>query len=150
MTRITAVWTLSLLLLSGVASADPEPWMKKEKPDELGVYVERESECPEFDIQELVHGVLIRSRVRPLPFTDTPELYLNVNVRCIELDNQPNFYSFSSDIRFSYRASLGTYLLYEFPAYGTLGHGGSAFIQQSIKESVESAITDYLQANFDL
>ena len=61
MTRITAVWALSLLLLSGVSSADPQPWMVKENPDELGVDIIADClvRLDAVDPNEIVESVLV-------------------------------------------------------------------------------------------
>ena len=146
----TAIFSAILFLLAGNVQADPQPWMEKENPDELGVYTRLDSDCPTFELEALVNGVLIRSRVRPLDFTETPELYLNVIAECLEFSTRERFYSYSIDIRFAFRNSAFVHLIYESPNYGAFGHGDSDFIQEAIKDATERAITDYLQANFDL
>ena len=149
MTRITAVWTLSLLVLSGVALADPQPWMVKENPDELGVLAISESGCPDFDIEALVHGILIRSRIRPTTISASRDLNLEVGVSCLEIETSPGFYSYHTNVRFGVAPQRGVYMVYT-PGYTHLGHGERPDIVASVRGAVEEAITDYLQANFDL
>ena len=146
----TAVFAATLFLLAGNVLADPQPWMKKENPEELGVWVSQDPDCPTFDLESLVHGVIIRSRIRPVSILETPVLYLTVVVACIPRDGQSDSYVFDVDVNFGVRYGQSTHMHYQSPSYGIFGQGTSDYLQQSVKESVEMAITDYLQANFDL
>jgi len=62
-----AILAVSLLLLTGNALADPQPWMKKESPGELSVEtgVTEPCEISEQQLRDTVEGVLIRSSITP-------------------------------------------------------------------------------------
>jgi len=139
-----------LLLLTTTALAEPQEWMKKENPNELGVVVGADPKCGPPGLESLVHGVLTRSRIRPVSVSDTPELYLSVAVACFEISTQEGLYSYTTKIHFGTRGVQSVFMLYGFPDYGAVGVGGSDFIGNAVKSSVEEAITDYLHANFDL
>ena len=63
------------VLLCSAATAEPQPWMKKENPDTLHYIAGVTSECPisELDIRVIVNGILIRSRLRPGEYFSSPE-----------------------------------------------------------------------------
>ena len=147
MTRITAVWTLSLLLLSGAASADPEPWMEKEDPDDLTLIVRIASECPDDQDAyiELVQRIFMLSRLNP---TASDGLGLYADLQCFSLPD-PERYVFIADVSFVQRDGSST-MSFEDQEYLAYGLGGPEEIRVQLREQTELAITDYLKANFDL
>jgi len=151
---------LFVLMLPMVALADPQPWMKKENPNELGVDTWSTDSCPitNSELQELVEGVLVRSRIKPVSFVG--ELgrgnpYLDVLLDCgadnTSLQRSP------VDVRIDFiqsvfiegkgniRVRLG-----QIPAGSRFGVGNIEDIKQAIKDELEEVVADYLQANFDL
>jgi len=147
MTRIMAVWTLSLLLLSGVASADPEPWMKRENPNELAVSTGADDECGFSDrkLRETVDGVLIRSRIKPLGLSESPGWFvLMVNVDCAQ-----EVFRITIDFADEIDSDLTRLGLIGYGSYGVYA-GESDYLLRAVTRRVELAITDYLKANFDL
>jgi hypothetical protein len=86
----TAIFTITLLLLAGNVLADPQPWMVKENPDELPIYVEAFGECAFLQdaLYETVSGVLIRSRLKPVAMLEPADTYghfvMMVNVSCTD------------------------------------------------------------------
>ena len=69
-----AIFAVSLLLLTGNALADPQPWMRKDNPGELSVDTDVTEPCEisEQQLRETVEGVLIRSSITPIEFGESP------------------------------------------------------------------------------
>jgi hypothetical protein len=147
MFRIAAL----LLLFPVLAAADPEPWMKKNNPEELFYNVAVDDDCPlsENSLNSVVGGVLTRSRIKVKDGFEEGELVLTVNLACVD-DGEVDI--FDVTIRFDRLSIRGDELIacHVFSDYGTFGQGRRDFIQTSVKEGVENALTDYLRANFDL
>ena len=152
MTRITVVWTLSLLLLSGAASADPQPWMEKENPDELPTIFGFSTNCPEEEDStylDIALGVLIRSRIKGATESLPTDLLLYVGVQCGPPSSPNSTFLYSVDVFFGRYTDDG-YLTVYYPGYGAFGTTDEDSLRNSLRERTEFAITDYLQANFDL
>ena len=143
-----AIVVLGVLLCSA-ATADPQPWMKKENPETLSAVVAVGIECPftETEAKEVVHGVLIRSRLRPRDWS-TETLFIGVAVDCLETTNS-GLFIYDADVSF-FRWEFSRMLEEVTGDYSNFGIGRRADILGSIRESVEGLVTDYLQANFDL
>jgi hypothetical protein len=124
--------------------------IKSPTPNELSYYLVASKNCP-FDLekaQTVVDGVLIRSRIKPLRediFVDN-RVYLNMTISCLVLkSNNPVF-----DVEVNF-ARISPYPSIIFDQhFGTSGIGDSDYILQAFKESVESAVTEHIKANFDL
>ena len=145
MTRITAVWALSLLLLS-LAVADPQPWMKKENPDDLPLVVRFAKVCPDAEetYQELLVRVLTRSRLRG-DFANGLGIY--VDVQCTSTPD-PEIFIFVIDV--SFILLEGSEMMMFSEEYMKYGLASAESIRTQLRAKTEDAITDYLQANFDL
>ena len=145
--------TLALgILLCSAAIAEPQPWMKKENPDTLHFNAFAEPDCPfsNAELTDLVNGVLVRSRLRPGDYFDSEEVFgFSVVVGCLEKEPGSQFFIYNIDISFI-RYLLGRNFTEIWPIYGGFGQGIPDSIKGQVKASVESLITDYLQANFDL
>jgi hypothetical protein len=142
-----------LLLLSSAIAAQEEPdWflqaIKSDTPGDLAHYIYVSEECSftEERVKSIVEGVFIRSRIKPIDnFGDKP-IHLEIAVECLPLEGTNPIYSFSVFFsRYNPRPSI--YYAYNF---GTFGIGEIDDALQSIKGSVEEAITAYIKANFDL
>jgi hypothetical protein len=145
-----------LLLSSQVQAADPPPWLypvlKVDNPNELAVYVYASPECPVTtdELKEVLSGVLIGSRVKPLLGEEylKNSLYLSASIGCLEPDKPSGYQVFSIPLAFgSYNVRPPVTYLYP---YGFTGTGPKDDIISSFKNQVEEAVTDYIAANFDL
>lgn len=149
MKRLTAL----LLLLPVLVSADPQPWMKKTNPNELYSWVRVGSTCSTTSekLERIVHGVLVRSRIKPT--TDFGELILLVDVQCgskaVGIGSTFTVYAdFVRKVEVGdelYTARMGL-----LPFNGGFGIENESGIESYVRLIVEDVITDYLKANFDL
>jgi len=145
---------LCLLPIAAIASADSQPWLKKENPNELFAVTVSTEHCPisVVDLDELVNGVLVRARIKKKSAWAENELLLSVEIGCKLLSD--SMWAFRYDVFYS-RFSLDTSgNLIETTAidgkhYG-IGTKDEDGMRSAIRELVEDAITDYLKANFDL
>ena len=143
-----------LLLLPALALADPQPWLKKENPNELFAVSVATEHCPIsiVDLDELVNSVLVRSRIRKKSAWAENELILSVEIGCTLVSDSR--WTFRYDVyfpRFSKRESgdlLETTTI-DGKHYG-IGTNDEDGIRSAMRRFVEDAITDYLKANFDL
>ena len=165
-----AVIVLGVLLCSAT-NAEPQSWMKSDDPDTLRYMVDVDS-CPisKAALDELVTGILIRSRLKPKLFLDmqilekgtTEErvkffqffqqehLGFQVFLQCGKMDDRLGSFIYQLDVHFlRYLPEQGR-PFYEVPPYGGFGVMNEADIKAEVKERVESLVTDYLKANFDL
>lgn len=142
-----ALFAVSLLLLTGNALADPQPWMRKDNPGELSVDTDVTEPCEisEQQLRETVEGVLTRSSITPIEFGESPVwLGLQVNVDCLGTS------------MFAIRVDFVDAIDLVAVRYGTLGYGSfgahdgdSDVVLSGVTRQVERAIADYLIANFD-
>ena len=145
---------MALLSASSHAEVLPE-WfykaIKVETPNQLSYYVTSSVACPFTTeaLSEIVDGVLIRSRIKPLKnnFFISKKIYLNLSVECLQLKSVNN-------LVFNIRANFARYspkpaIIFDH-GFGTIGIGGQEYIKRTFKESVENAVTAHVKANFDL
>ncbi|MFY0668989.1 MAG: hypothetical protein JXQ95_13245 [Alteromonas stellipolaris] len=140
-----------LISVSFFSVAEPKSWMGSEDSDQLGLYVSVYEECPfnQSQLRSKIEGEYIRARIKP---TESIGLFLEVNVSCMELkiDNRSVGYVVNYDTSFGSNL-FDTIIKYRFPQYGTMAVGSDAsstrFFINSIAESAEEALTDYLKAN---
>lgn len=136
--------TLLLLVPSLVVA---QPALKRENPDELAtlVFVAEECRVSAERAIETVHGVLIRSRIKPLDYGTSPGYFaLSVIVNCLgktAFAVQVDFLDQIAGSRVRYGTGHGT--------FGTYGDDPE-YVVSAIKTSTERAVTAYLEANFDL
>jgi len=143
---------LSLFLTFSAAHAELHDWERvaysQENPNELAYIVEVDEDCrtSEKTATSITKGVLVRSRIKPLGGDSWLEkdLFLNVSVNCLKLEN--NNPVFNIDVRFGI-ADMAVRFANNF---GYMGIGDKDFIEDALQGSVEKAITAYLEANFDL
>ena len=143
--------TTLLLLLPVFALPADNLWLKKDKPNELLAYVVTVG-CPivQDSIEDDVRDVLIRSRIKPIDGWNSNETILFVSIDCLP-DGPAHL--FDSDIYFAKLAKNvdgDVIVSHTLWGYGIFGQGRPGFIKNSVKESVEEAIADYIEANFDL
>ena len=145
-----AIIVLGVLLCSA-ATAEPQPWMKKENPETLHSIVMVDTECPvsQTEVKEIVNGVLIRSRLRTGDLTDADEFGFVVEIGCIKPKTITTTLTYKIDVDFI-RWVFNRPFLEALPSYGEFGRGDKADIANGTQATVERLVTDYLQANFDL
>ena len=163
----TAILAAILFLLAGNALAEPLSYMEKENPNELGYYVNSNCEIrtDAVDPYEIIDGVMIRARIKPdrtwgnkvIVGVSGPEItrnmiFLSLYYNCVRVGEQ---YAFWVDISFSFAVivrgqQLNHIVMYERPTYSGTGFGDPDWLAELIRSYTEEAITDYLQANFDL
>ena len=146
-----------LVVIAGTgALAEPQEWMKVENPNELAYSVFVRDSCPfeTNDVEKVVEGVFVRSRVKPLfQRIHDGDLFLNVVVHCADAPT-PHYLV---DIQFGLRQPVcltpflppGTSIYFR-PNYGSFGEHDRQSILDAIKHNAEQAIADFLKANFDL
>ena len=132
--------------------------MHKTNPNELYVSVDYGADCKvsEEAIEKMIDGILTRSRIKRLNSDDwlevdlsSDQLHLFVLVNC---DDRV----FSNDVRFADMVQRPDQwikrLMLHYRPYGSYGvhQGDTEYLMDSLKGSVERALTDYLKANFDL
>ena len=141
-----------LLLIPVLASAEPEPWMKKDDPNELFVNYDVASACP-FSVervQKTIDDVLVRSQIKPI---DEPQhLNLTLDIQCRVLSGEKystmltaDFYRVVKVDEEVYWARMGA-----SRHAGRIGMGGDDAIVDAIQNLLEDVIADYLRVNFDL
>jgi hypothetical protein len=154
---------IALLLVSSLAQAEAAAeemtdaearaimkvlYLKADNPDELAINAGTESDCSITgdELEEIVSGVLVRARVKPLTGDALfkSKLYMEARLHCVENHGNPIFVI---QVLFgSYDAPLP--VVYPF-SYMYIGKGGEEFIVSNIKDRVEAAITDYIKVNLD-
>ena len=163
----TALYAAIFFLLAGNALAEPLSYMEKENPNELGYHVSANCEIrmDAVDPWEIVDGVMIRARIKPdrywgleimvgggYPEYSRDMIFLSLYYNCVPVGEQ---YAFWVDISFSFAVivrgqQLNHIVMYERPTYSGTGFGDPDWLAELIRTYTEEAITDYLQANFDL
>lgn len=150
----TSFSILLMLLLSNVY-ADPQPWMKRENPNELGLFVSTTPECPftEADITSMAEGEYVRARVKP---TEDISWNLTLTVECMTTSVSERQVGWAMVVNLRFGTSLRpfVFVLYEGANYGTLAVGpddtsGTLYLRNIVKAQVEEALTDYLKANIE-
>lgn len=124
-----------------------ETALKSDNPDELAYYASMDTECPvsRNALENMVEGVIVRSRVKPTNYSDATDVYLNVVLSCLaaEAGNRQIGYTYFLDVRFG---RPGTILLYD-RQFGVLGLIPNDKILDELKNHVEAAVTAYIKAN---
>ncbi|MEZ8122755.1 SPOR domain-containing protein [Vibrio splendidus] len=142
-----------LLLFSSSLYALPEEGKSTDTSD-LGLFLTVTEDCP-FEYSTLKHsldGEFLRARISPNRDLDHN---LSVYVTCIATRNgnsSHSGYAINVDTRFGTRLPNGDNVLFETPNYGALLIGGTSdsarlYFTNYIKESVSTALTDYLAEN---
>ncbi len=143
------------MLLSAAAPvlADQDAWIKKRKPEELFAFVMADPDCPvsEADAREIVHGALVRARIRELSEWTPRETMLVLQLDCLK--ERDARWVFSVEAKLAKMQVRQKTELVTTPMFGThrrMGRSGADGIRQAVRDTAEAALTDYLEANFDL
>ena len=103
---------LMTLLASVMANAAEKPWLKSKTPNELPVYAEA-IDCGNITGEraiEIMSGVLIRSRIKPLKWADNLNKdMLNARIFCFEHGDQKGTYQYILALDYSGHSSSGDY-----------------------------------------
>ncbi len=147
---------LALLAGSNAHSIDAPDWLKEtlkqSNPNELA-YIVFADACgfSEEDLDELVKGVLIRSRIKPSGDWALANLYLSVVVQCMDITvgGRKTGKVIQAKVDFG-RRNPKPAILYD-SGFGTLLISVKEdYALSRIKAAVEDAVTAYLEANFEL
>jgi len=140
-------------IIPGLVLAEGSTWLTKDDPGTLYVTTSAEGDCPlsAKNLDKLVKGVIIRSRIKPAEGWNPHETALNVDLVCLKREgNSPVYESTVQFVKIHLNDDGMVLLTHMMEDYGSLGIGDKSFVSQSLKDSTEAAITDYLKANFDL
>lgn len=155
---LTIAWGMQIESVYG-QSKFSKGHLKKYNPNELWVVFVQEDDC-KGSYEQVIENELARSRIKRKTSWAYNELSLEVIVRCIT-SNSDVF--FTVDVHFTKNElptdpKPGEYdfvTLHYMPGYGRYGVSsndkeGEYFIKNTLRESIEEAMTDYLKVNFDL
>jgi hypothetical protein len=123
--------------------------LKVDNPNELPVMADSGDDCliTDDEMIDIVSGVLIRSRVKPLTGDEMFErpLYLYVGLNCYK---EERYQTYNLRVYFGNASGKVDYLVDQ--PYGTFRRDDKAGMTTVIKNSTEAAITDFIKANFNL
>lgn len=142
---------MALSMASGVYGQHPiwlDEAIRVDRPDELAYWVAVEVDCPLSgdEIENIIEGVLIENRIKPIKnkIFEDGRIYLNVSLRCTSVgpDNRQAF---------SIASHFGRYkpwpaILFDAP-YGEFGIGNKNLIRQHCKERLSAAVAAFNRAN---
>ena len=149
--------TVLLVLLAYPATHAEVSWWQKiaykvDDPNQLAMASMVDSDCPVSDdeLSSAIRGVLIRSHIKPriVNVWYHQELSLHVALDCDQIDHNNTTYTVK--VRFAnWSADNGVPMFY-VTDYGSFGVGDKILIETAITQSVERAVTEFLEANLDL
>lgn len=149
---VTLMFTISLAAFGAELNPRLIDYIKANDPNKLTYFYSQTPDCP-WEVSEAestIEGVIKRSRIQPLDYSDynPNDLYLNVISRCLEVKNvsgTPTGMIHEVVIHF------GNYPLLFDKNYGSIfvaGTDGRAYLLNQMKELVEGATTDFVEVNF--
>lgn len=149
--------TIITAMLPTLAKAGDMPeWyktvLKQENPNTLSYAVVGElNNCrtPKAEIESLIEGVLMRSRIKPSTDLRNP-LVLVAKIRCLPLISNGVDQGTAFDIRMSYSNFFPPPIVQYFISYGSVGTWGGEdnYFKEAVKQFTEEAVTDYVKVNF--
>lgn len=162
--RITSM--ISIVVICAYAevvigqTGKPQQHLIKENPNELYVFYFQDSECV-GTYESIIDTELAQSRIKRKSYWEYEELQLHVEVGCLKRDSGIGFVfvinvAFGKPIRAEEGVTPGWvrtfYEPFNYGTFGIVGNDGRTqqFIRNSLRGSMEKALTDYLKANFDL
>ncbi|MBU2955071.1 hypothetical protein [Marinobacter sp. F3R08] len=148
---------LIALMVPSLANANDLPeWyktvLKQESPNTLSYAVVGgldQCRTQKSEIESLIEGVLIRSRIKPSTDLSNP-LVLIAKIRCAGLSSNGVDLGAAFDIRVAFSRFQPLPVVDYFISYGSIGTWGGEdnFFKDSVKQFVEEAVTDYVTVNF--
>ncbi len=164
----TALFAATLFLLAGNVLADPQPWMKKENPEELYVHFDIDG-CFSGDYEQAVDQALAWAGIKRGEEWRSGDLVVAVKVDCQRItigawadkgaDPIPS-YAYHVVVQFGRMLSddgihVSELLLYQSSEIESIGwapdtEGGLEALEITVRDWLRRLLTDYLKANFDL
>ena len=145
------ILAILLMAFSYQAYAEGPDWLMEAirvgDPNQLEYFLVVDEQCPitHSEGQEIINGVFIRSRIKPLP-QSLKGIYLSVNLFCLE--PKSIFHTYKLGVAFARALPLPAVLFdFSFDSFGVKKKNG---MEQSLKNQTEEAITTFIKANFDL
>jgi len=140
--------TLSIMPYASAQTLAFKDPLVREKPNQLAtaVYVSDNCLIAAAEVEDIVNGVLVGSRIRPINFFEAPGFfYLEISVDCLKATD-----AFSAAINFRDVIDHTAVRLGEdFGGFGT-HENDKQFLLDRIKTGVDAAVGAYLKANPDL
>lgn len=143
--RLIIISALSLLLAQAVY-AQPNDWMTKTSPQELGMFVHGGEDCPQINLSGVVATTLVEQHVVPRDAREQDEVYIDVRTLCIATDRAADSYVFHVEVFFGRHHPSYGWIYFDDP-YRSLGTGRTGLYLRAIKQQVEFAMADYAKAN---
>jgi hypothetical protein len=140
-----------VLLIPVIAWAEPQPWMKKSNPRELGIGISMVPHCP-FSPEDFTGAIvvaLINGQMEYASVNEETEVYVSILLNCNPeiIDERAIF---SVDIEFVGQGEIGdvpvTYR-YGRGDYAIVSIGNKLDVYGAITEGLEMALLDYRVVN---
>ena len=158
------IFTL-LFLLSSFGFAEDEvdlsylkAPLETDDPNTLYVLTSIDSDCEtsKKQLDKIVKGSLIRSRIKPTD--EYTEPLLSVHLGCMDIGhNNPYYFIITTFGHYDYDRKIPVFSYYDYDRktpvlfssqYNKFGIGDKQVIETAIKDRVDEAMEDYIQANF--
>jgi hypothetical protein len=94
--------------------------IKVENPNQLPYFSLIDDDCPltQTEGKEIIEGVFVRSRIKPVPFIADNRIYLSVVLRCMEISG--SVVVFNLDIQYG-RYEPSPPVIFNHDSYGGIG-----------------------------
>ena len=141
--------TAMFLTVPALALAEPQPWMKKEDPNELAFAFSYGAPCNGVSgesVSRTAQDVIVRSRIKVAPLM-SGKRYLLLRLWCTE---SGGLFLYRFDIDIAMLSSKHGLIRFGESSRGGYGLNDAEGLTADIKTRTESFVADYLRANFDL
>ena len=144
---------VSAAVLAGLtysAWADQQPWMRKENPDVLlwSLYSDCTADSDEGFEAILEKGIVAAGLQSADYSTGYDNFFLLAEVLCSRIQPAADRYSYYVVLHFGSFVE-DTQVLFRDPIYGQFDVGSAEEIRAAVQQSIEEAMSDYRQANYD-
>lgn len=138
----------ALLLTCSSAWSEPQSWMKKPRPNDLGLTLSIHPDCPEnrSRYERVVLSAFHRSWINRTQIR-LNEPYLRVVIWCQRTDSRSQYAVRAEFVRFTDVIAAATPL---GERYDLAGLGSYSRLLRDTREVVNMALADHITANFDL
>ena len=145
-TRVLLVWLMALMGSLIALPSHAMPPMKRADFETVfaGESVTDECVLDEDYVSSVWDDELIRARIKQ-GFTNSESGWLWLTLQCFALEGRNDRYVFDIDVNWTWKVSDGEWP--ELPLGGTYGIGPATDVKSSVREVINSAITEYLKAN---
>ena len=148
----------AMLTVSFSVMAESQPWMKKDDPNSLGLYVMVGKKCPfdEEDLRDMAEGEYLRARIKPTGGITGLKITISALCQKVTMDGR----NIGTNAAFTLDFSTRT----EFPDLTIVRYGPGVLsllnLSQNkmeaktkfltmIRDQLNLALTDYLKANME-